>query len=76
VEQFVLCDGDLEVSKKMQAEMIQTAEEFYQSLGIAYRVINIVSGGSVSRPVSHPPREEALWLLGECAPSFTIACDR
>lgn len=44
VEQFVVCEGDLEVSRKMQAEMILAAEEFYQSLGIAYRVVNIVSG--------------------------------
>ena len=44
VEQFVVCEGDLEVSRKMQDEMILAAEEFYQSLGIAYRVVNIVSG--------------------------------
>lgn len=25
-------------------EMIGTAEEFYQSLGIPYRIVNIVSG--------------------------------
>lgn len=28
----------------MQEEMIATAEEFYQSLGFPYHVINIVSG--------------------------------
>jgi len=44
VEQFVICDGDIEVSKIMQEEMIRSAEEFYQSLNIAYRVVNIVSG--------------------------------
>jgi hypothetical protein len=44
VEQFVVCEGELEVSQKMQEEMILAAEEFYQSLGIAYRVVNIVSG--------------------------------
>ena len=27
-------------------EMIGTAEEFYQSLGIPYRIVNIVSGQS------------------------------
>lgn len=27
-------------------EMIGTAEEFYQSLGIPYRIVNIVSGSS------------------------------
>eukprot|EP00904_Undaria_pinnatifida_P011963 jgi/Undpi1/7898/HiC_scaffold_24.g10370.m1 len=44
VEQFCICEGDLEKSSAMQDEMVSTAEEFYQSLGISYRVINIVSG--------------------------------
>jgi len=44
VEQFVLCDSDLETSQKMQEEMISTAEEFYKSLGFSYRVVNIVTG--------------------------------
>jgi seryl-tRNA synthetase len=44
VEQFVLCDGDLAESQRQQEEMIAAAEEFYQSLGISYRVVNIVSG--------------------------------
>jgi seryl-tRNA synthetase len=44
VEQFVIVEGDLDTSKKMQEEMIATAEEFYQSLGFPYHVINIVSG--------------------------------
>jgi seryl-tRNA synthetase len=38
VEQFVICEGDLEKSKAMQQEMIKTAEEFYQSLG-AFRLV-------------------------------------
>jgi seryl-tRNA synthetase len=33
VEQFAICEGDLETSNRMQEEMIKTAEEFYQSLG-------------------------------------------
>lgn len=37
-------EGDLETSNRMQEEMIATAEEFYQSLGFPYHVINIVSG--------------------------------
>lgn len=28
--------------------MIATAEEFYQSLGIPYRIVNIVSGQTLS----------------------------
>lgn len=30
-------------------EMIGTAEEFYQSLGIPYRIVNIVSGEWTTR---------------------------
>jgi seryl-tRNA synthetase len=42
VEQFVVCEP--EHSEAMHAAMIEASEGFYQSLGIAYRVINIVSG--------------------------------
>lgn len=42
VEQF--CVTSPEKSWEMQEEMIGIAEEFYQALGLSYRVINIVSG--------------------------------
>jgi seryl-tRNA synthetase len=42
VEQFVITSPD--DSWKMHEEMIQIAQEFYKSLGFAYRVVNIVSG--------------------------------
>jgi len=42
IEQFVLADPDH--SWEQQEEMIKTAEEFYQSLGLSYRVVSIVSG--------------------------------
>ncbi|KAJ3116876.1 Cytosolic seryl-tRNA synthetase [Phlyctochytrium bullatum] len=41
VEQFVLCDP--EKSWEMHEEMLAAAEEFYKSLGLPYRVVNIVS---------------------------------
>jgi seryl-tRNA synthetase len=44
VEQFAIVEGDLAKSQAMQEEMIACAEEFYQSLGFPYHVINIVSG--------------------------------
>lgn len=44
VEQFALVECDLEKSNQIQEDMIKTAEEFYQSLGFPYQVINIVSG--------------------------------
>ena len=42
VEQFVICAP--EESWKYHEEMIKVSEEFYQSLNLPYRVINIVSG--------------------------------
>ena len=42
VEQFCITTPDK--SWEMQEEMISIAEKFYQSLGLSYRVINIVSG--------------------------------
>jgi len=42
VEQFIICSP--EESWKYHEEMINVAEEFYKSLNLPYRVINIVSG--------------------------------
>lgn len=42
VEQFCITDPDK--SWEMMEEMIGNAEEFYQSLGLSYRIVNIVSG--------------------------------
>ncbi|KAG2173716.1 hypothetical protein INT43_005136 [Umbelopsis isabellina] len=42
IEQFVLCDP--EKSWDMFNEMIANSEDFYQSLGLSYRVVAIVSG--------------------------------
>lgn len=44
VEQFIICEGDLATSQRLHEEMLQAAEEFHQSLGFPYHVINIVSG--------------------------------
>lgn len=44
VEQFVVVENELEKSAAEQDKMIAAAEEFYQSLGFPYQVINIVSG--------------------------------
>eukprot|EP00931_Biecheleriopsis_adriatica_P087169 TRINITY_DN61676_c0_g1_i1.p1 TRINITY_DN61676_c0_g1~~TRINITY_DN61676_c0_g1_i1.p1 ORF type:complete len:571 (-),score=126.58 TRINITY_DN61676_c0_g1_i1:186-1898(-) len=44
VEQFCITAGDLSQSKQMHLEMLQCAEEFHKALGIAFRVVNIVSG--------------------------------
>jgi len=42
VEQFVITTP--EESWKMHEEMIKVSEEFYQSLGLPYRIVNIASG--------------------------------
>lgn len=44
VEQFVIASPHDDESWKVMDEMMSNAEEFYQSLGISYRVVNIVSG--------------------------------
>ena len=44
IEQFVVCSPEGDESWKMQESMIETAKDFYKSLGIPFRVVNIVSG--------------------------------
>ncbi len=44
IEQFVYASPHDGKSWEMFDEMIGTAEEFYQTLGIPYRIVNIVSG--------------------------------
>eukprot|EP00760_Papus_ankaliazontas_P033447 PhM_4_TR6337/c0_g1_i1/m.52492/K01875/SARS, serS; seryl-tRNA synthetase len=44
IEQFIVCSPRDNTSWKMHDEMIATAEEFYNSLGLPYQVIDIVTG--------------------------------
>ncbi|CAD5221858.1 unnamed protein product [Bursaphelenchus okinawaensis] len=44
IEQFVICSPHDNVSWQLFDEMIGNAEKFYQSLGIPYQIVNIVSG--------------------------------
>lgn len=44
IEQFVITTDNKEISDLTQLSMLEVAEEFYQSLEIPYRVVNIVSG--------------------------------
>ncbi len=44
VEQFAICEDSIEKSDELQKAMLDVAEQFYQSLGIPYRVVSIVSG--------------------------------
>jgi seryl-tRNA synthetase len=44
IEQFCLTVDDYEVSSAEHKRMLQTAKDFYDALGIAYRVVCLVSG--------------------------------
>lgn len=44
IEQFCLTNDDFEVSQAEQKRMLEAATDFYDSLGIGYRVVCIVSG--------------------------------
>jgi seryl-tRNA synthetase len=44
IEQFCITDDNYEVSSAEQKKMLQAATDFYDSLGIGYRVVCIVSG--------------------------------
>jgi seryl-tRNA synthetase len=44
IEQFCITSPKDDISWKMMDEMITNSEEFYRSLGLCYKVINIVSG--------------------------------
>lgn len=57
IEQFVYSSPHDNKSWEMFEEMITTAEDFYQSLGIPYHIVNIVSG--IRLPVPHPTNTTA-----------------
>ncbi|CAD7696014.1 unnamed protein product, partial [Ostreobium quekettii] len=44
VEQFIVCSPDDNESWRLMEEMLANSEDFFQSLGLPYRVVNIVSG--------------------------------
>ncbi|CAL1155957.1 unnamed protein product [Cladocopium goreaui] len=44
VEQFCITSGDHEKSQEMHLEMLRIAQDFYEALGISYRVVKVVSG--------------------------------
>jgi len=53
IEQFVYASPHDNKSWETFDEMIATAEEFYQSLGIPYRIVNIVSGKARAHTHTH-----------------------
>ncbi|KYO33176.1 serine--tRNA ligase, cytoplasmic [Alligator mississippiensis] len=72
IEQFVYASPHDNKSWEMFDEMIATAEEFYQSLGIPYHIVNIVSG-SLNHAASKKLDLEA-WFPGSGAFRELVSC--
>ncbi|XP_052587172.1 serine--tRNA ligase, cytoplasmic isoform X1 [Peromyscus californicus insignis] len=72
IEQFVYSSPHDNKSWEMFEEMIATAEEFYQSLGIPYHIVNIVSG-SLNHAASKKLDLEA-WFPGSGAFRELVSC--
>ncbi|KAJ8369520.1 hypothetical protein SKAU_G00095480 [Synaphobranchus kaupii] len=72
IEQFVFSSPHDNKSWEMFDEMIGTAEEFYQTLGIPYRIVNIVSG-ALNHAASKKLDLEA-WFPGSSAFRELVSC--
>ncbi|XP_063811065.1 serine--tRNA ligase, cytoplasmic [Pseudophryne corroboree] len=72
IEQFIYASPHGNKSWEMFEEMIQTAETFYQMLGIPYRIVNIVSG-SLNHAASKKLDLEA-WFPGSGAFRELVSC--
>ncbi|XP_044531866.1 serine--tRNA ligase, cytoplasmic isoform X1 [Gracilinanus agilis] len=72
IEQFVYASPHDNKSWEMFEEMISTAEEFYQALGIPYHIVNIVSG-SLNHAASKKLDLEA-WFPGSGAFRELVSC--
>ncbi|XP_070787121.1 serine--tRNA ligase, cytoplasmic-like isoform X1 [Enoplosus armatus] len=72
IEQFVYASPHDGKSWEMFDEMIETAEELYQSLGIPYRIVNIVSGRSNTRALDMLDLEA--WFPGSGAFRELVSC--
>uniref|UniRef100_A0A7M4E895 serine--tRNA ligase n=1 Tax=Crocodylus porosus TaxID=8502 RepID=A0A7M4E895_CROPO len=72
IEQFVYASPHDNKSWEMFDEMIATAEQFYQSLGIPYHIVNIVSG-SLNHAASKKLDLEA-WFPGSGAFRELVSC--
>ncbi|XP_044770025.1 serine--tRNA ligase, cytoplasmic isoform X4 [Neomonachus schauinslandi] len=72
IEQFVYSSPHDNKSWEMFEEMITTAEDFYQSLGIPYHIVNIVSG-SLNHAASKKLDLEA-WFPGSGAFRELVSC--
>ncbi|XP_058859747.1 serine--tRNA ligase, cytoplasmic-like [Acipenser ruthenus] len=72
IEQFIYASPHDNKSWELMDEMIGTAEEFYQTLGIPYRIVNIVSG-ALNHAASKKLDLEA-WFPGSSAFRELVSC--
>lgn len=72
IEQFCLTVDDFEESQREQKRMLAAAEEFYQSLGIPYRVVCLVSGELNDAAVKKYDLEG--WFPGQKAYRELVSC--
>eukprot|EP00816_Leptocylindrus_hargravesii_P007582 CAMPEP_0196811786 /NCGR_PEP_ID=MMETSP1362-20130617/20058_1 /TAXON_ID=163516 /ORGANISM="Leptocylindrus danicus, Strain CCMP1856" /LENGTH=478 /DNA_ID=CAMNT_0042187169 /DNA_START=23 /DNA_END=1459 /DNA_ORIENTATION=- len=72
IEQFCVVHDDYEVSSAEQTRMKEAAEEFYQSLGIPYRVVCLVSGELNDAAVKKYDLEG--WFPGQNAYRELVSC--
>jgi seryl-tRNA synthetase len=72
VEQFCLTGDDLELSSAEQKRMLQCAKDFYESLGISYRVVCLVSGELNDAAVKKYDLEG--WFPGQQAYRELVSC--
>lgn len=72
IEQFCLTKDDFAESQAEQKRMIQSSEDFYQSLGIPYRVVCIVSGELNDAAVKKYDLEG--WFPGQNAYRELVSC--
>jgi seryl-tRNA synthetase len=72
IEQFCITADDYEVSSAEQRRMLDTAKEFYDSLGIGYRVVVIVSGALNDAAVKKYDLEG--WFPGQNAYRELVSC--
>ena len=72
VEQFVVTSPNGDESWKMQETMIGNCKDFYESLGIPYRVVNIVSGALNDAAAKKYDLEA--WFPGSNAHRELVSC--
>lgn len=72
IEQFCLTTDNFEESQKEQKRMLAASEEFYQSLGLPYRVVCLVSGELNDAAVKKYDLEG--WFPGQQAYRELVSC--